>query len=244
MKINQEQLINVMAKLNPEGIWNFCKLFILNISVQLKSFWEYLKVIVKYHHYTKFFKADLALQLIYLFDNPFSISKRFLIRSGEKEVYAYGETPLTSLDLIAKECQIKPSDTVFELGCGRGRSCFWLNGVIGCKVVGIDYVPEFISRAQRIANKLEMTGVEFREANIVLVDFTGATVFYLYGTCLEEALIDQLIAKFLKMPSGTKVITVSYPLTDYSTDRRIEVMKRFPAKFTWGVGDVYLNMIK
>lgn len=244
MKINQEKMIHAMADFNVGKVWSFCKLFTLNLKVQIKNFWEYIKVIAKYHYFTKFFKADLALQLTYLFDNPFSISKRFLIRSEEKDIYAYGETPLTTLEIISKECQIKPTDTVYELGCGRGRTCFWLNGVIGCKVVGIDYVPEFIERASRIARRLKMEGLEFREENFLFSDFSGGTIFYLYGTCLEDAFIEKLVAKFLKLPSGTKIITVSYPLTDYSQDCRIEVMKRFPVTFTWGTGDVYLNIIK
>lgn len=244
MYINQEKMIQVMTKISPSSLAEFSKLFALNLSVRIKNFWEYLKVVAKYHHHFKFFKADLALQLTYLFDNPFSISKRFLIKAGESDIYAYGETPLTSLDLIAKECGISAKDTVFELGCGRGRTCLWLNGVIGCKTVGIDYVPEFIERAMRITKRLKMTGCSFRNENILDVDFKNGTVFYLYGTKLEDAFIKELSAKFAALPSGTKIITVSYPLTEYTEDRRIEVMKRFPIKYTWGTADVYFHMVK
>ncbi len=43
------------------------------------------------------------------------------------------------MDVIARECGIQKEDVVFELGCGRGRTCFWLNTFIGCKVVGIGF---------------------------------------------------------------------------------------------------------
>jgi SAM-dependent methyltransferase len=181
---------------------------------------------------------------MYLFDNPFSISKRFLRKRGESDIYAYGETPLTTLDTILQECQVTAKDTVFELGCGRGRTCFWIHQILGAKVIGIEYIPDFIERARRIQKKLKIEGVEFRLEDMLTSDFSGGTVFYLYGSCLDDATIKKLIAKFSKLPAGTKIITVSFSLNDYAPPGTFEVMKCFPAHFTWGLGDVYLQMKK
>jgi len=244
MPINSEKIVDTMAKISFADIAEFFKLFAINLAVRLKNFGEYLKVIAKYYSNGQFLKADLAVQLTYIFDNPFTISKKFLLKKGEREVYAYGETPLTTLDQIAKECRISSTDCVFELGCGRGRTCFWLNSLLGCKVIGIDYIPEFIERATRIARKLKLNGIEFREQNMIHADFSGGTIFFLYGTCLEDPFIRQLAKKLSKLPPGTKIITVSYPLTDYAEEGKFEVMKRFPAKFTWGQADVYLQIVK
>ncbi|MEK7339131.1 MAG: class I SAM-dependent methyltransferase, partial [Verrucomicrobiota bacterium] len=79
-----------------------------------------------------FQKCDLALKKMYRFRNPFTISKNFFKQKKQKEVDVYGEIPLTSLLLIAKECQIAPHDHVFELGCGRGRAAFFLRSVLLC----------------------------------------------------------------------------------------------------------------
>lgn len=229
---------------NRLTIKEFFSLLWLNIVVHIRNFVEFIKIVFKYYWNFSFFKADLSLILMYLFHNPFSISKRFLMKKGESDVYAYGETPLTTLDTIVKECKISPNDYVFELGCGRGRTCFWINSFVGCRVVGIEYIPDFVERANRIKNKLKIKGVEFRLEDMRDTDFTGATVCYLYGTCLDENTIEILINKFSKLPVGTKIITVSYPLTDYTNEPIFEIMKRFPGKFTWGETDIYLHVVK
>lgn len=216
----------------------------LNFTVQLRNLFDFFYDAFRYYSNYTFFKADFSLKLMYLFHNPFSISKRFLIAKGESDIYAYGETPLATLEKIAEECRIKKNDYVFELGCGRGRTCFWLNSFIGCKVIGIEMIPEFVERANLIRKKLKMDNVAFQCMDMCDADFQGATVCYLYGTCLDEATIHTLIQKFAKLPAGTKIITISYPLTDFTDDNNFEVMKCFTSSFPWGDTEVYLNVVK
>jgi hypothetical protein len=223
---------------------DFFELSWLNFVVLWRNFFEYVRVVLKYYPKFAFAKADFSMILMYFFNNPFSISKRFLMKRGEKEIYTYGETPLTTLDHIAKVCALKASDCVFELGAGRGRGCFWLRYFVGCEVVGIEYVPDFVERAELIRKKLDIQGVEFREADILQADLKGASVIYLYGTCYDQPFIEKLIQRLSQLPSGTKIITVSYPLSDYTPKPLFEVMKRFPAKYTWGTADVYFQIRK
>jgi SAM-dependent methyltransferase len=233
-----------MRKPTWAAIKEYGSLLWVNLTVQKSNLVEIVKVISKYYRNLSFAKLDFSLLMTYLFHNPFTISKRFLMHRGEQNVYAYGETPLTTLDSIVNTCRISDADTVFELGCGRGRTCFWLNCFIGCKVVGVEYIPDFVDRANRIKAQFHVDGVEFRNEDILDSDFSGATAFYIYGTCFEEDFIEKLIAKLSRLPAGTKIITVSYPLTHYTTKPLFEVMKRFPAEFTWGSADVYLQIRK
>lgn len=222
----------------------FSKLFFLNLWVLKTNFIEYVKVVARYYPNLTFMKVDLALLGHYCLKSPFKISKQFLQKRGEKDVYAYGETPLTTFEYIVKQCGITKADTLFELGSGRGRTCFWLNCFVGSKAVGIEFIPEFVDKANRVKKQFGLTEVEFRSQDMFDTDFSGATVVYLYGTCLEEDSIRKLIAKLEKLPIGTKIITVSYPLTDYTKKSLFEVMRAFPAKFTWGTADVYLHLRK
>lgn len=222
----------------------FFSLLWINFTFQLRSFWEYLKVIFSYYSNLTFLKADLSLRLMYLFHNPYTISKRFLKNKGEKEIYAYGETPLSTMEKIAAEAHISSEDVVYELGCGRGRTCFWLNSFLKCRVVGVEYVPEFVERANKIKHKLGFNNIEFRLGDMVDANFEGASVIYLYGTCLEDELIRRLNKHFAALPAGTKIVSVSYPLNDFADKPFCEVMKRFKAKFGWGETDVYLQIVK
>lgn len=241
MQIQQKAAMSTV-RMRFHSLIEFFQLFWINLMVQKRSFIEFLKVAYYYYRHLPYCKIDFSLLMIYLFNSPFAVSKKFLQSKGEKEVYAYGETPLTTLDKIAHECHLSFTDTVFELGCGRGRTCFWLKEFIQCKVVGIDFVPEFIERAELIKNRFQVVNVEFRLGDLFQADLREATVIYLYGTSLESDDIKKLIEKFKKLPSGTKIITVSYPLSDYTHEPIFEVMNRFEANFTWGSGDVYMQV--
>lgn len=229
---------------NKFDLKEFFALIWINLTVMLSNIVEFIKVAFRYYGNFPFLKADLSLRLMYLFHNPFSISKRFLRQRGEENIYAYGETPLTSLEIIAKEAEIGSHDCVYELGAGRGRGCFWLHSFTGCSVVGIEYNPAFVERAIRISKRLKIQGVEFRLADMREIEYKGATVCYLYGTCLNDADIKQLIEKFSHLPSGTRIITVSYSLADYTEASWFEIMKRFTVPFPWGQADVYLHVKK
>jgi SAM-dependent methyltransferase len=217
-------------------------LFPLQLKVKVGNAWEFIRVIYNYYPNLNFLKIDLSLLLSYLFTNPFRISKRFLLAKGEEDVYKYGETPLTTLDLIARTCAISSSDVVFELGCGRGRTCFWLNQFIGCSVVGIDYVPLFIEKGEKVKNRFHVQGVSFLLEDLFQADLKGATVVYLYGTCFSNSEIARLITLFKQLPKGTKLITVSYSLLEHQPKASFHLLKEFSAPFTWGKADVYLHL--
>ncbi|MBA3957069.1 MAG: class I SAM-dependent methyltransferase [Parachlamydiaceae bacterium] len=221
----------------------FFQLLGISFIVQLKNFVEFLRVAFRYYSNWNFCKIDLSLLLIYLFNSPYGISKKFLQKRGAKDIYAYGETPLSTCEEIAKKCQLSATDTLFELGCGRGRSSFWLNAFVKCNVVGIDYVPEFIARANDIKARFTVSGVTFRQEDFLATSLDGATAIYLYGTNLSDEDIVALVKRFEKLPAGTKIITISFPLTDYTSVPFLKVMKRFPVKFPWGETDAYLHMI-
>ncbi len=147
------------------------------------------------------------------------------------------------MDAISKECGITKDDVVYELGCGRGKTVFWLRCFLGCRVVGIEWIYPFVYKAELIQEYLGIEGVEFRFDNMLTADLEDATVVYLYGTCLEDEEIQKLIKNVSQLPAGTKIITVSYPLTAYDKEGRFTLDKAFSATFTWGEGSVYLQHI-
>ncbi|MBA2368642.1 MAG: class I SAM-dependent methyltransferase [Candidatus Protochlamydia sp.] len=213
----------------------------LNLKVKALSCLESIKVISKYYSNPAFFKIDLYLLSTYLFNSPFGLSKEFLLQKRELDIYTFGETSLTTMDLISKKCHISVRDVVYELGCGRGRTCFWLNHFIGCRVVGIDYVPAFIQRANQTKAKFNVEEVEFRLEDFIDSDFKEATFIYLYGTCYSASFLRRFIKKIEALPQKVKIITVSYPLTTYQSSPSFEVIKHFTAPFTWGTAEVYFQ---
>lgn len=231
-------------KVSWQRIKEVAELVWLNLKAQGADFVEYLRVLYRYYWRMSYVKVDAYLVASYLCYDPFGISKRFLMKRGDKDIYTYGETPLTTLETIAKECRLTKSDVVFEQGCGRGRTCFWLREFVGCRVVGVEQIPEFVTRANHVAAKFGIKGVEFRNEDMLQTDLTEATAIYLYGTCLEKTFIEKLIKKFEKLPAGTKIITISFALQEFAHKPVFEMMNRFPVKFNWGTTDAYLQIKK
>jgi len=146
-------------------------------------------------------------------------------KKGERDVYAYGETPFTTYERIVEECGIGPRDTWMEMGAGRGKGCFWLAHFTKCKVIGIEWIPSFVSIANAVKGLFRMKRVEFECKDIEKVDVSRATVIYLYG-----------IWPHLEIPKGVRVITISEPLQGF------EVIKRFWVRYPWGRTTAFLQV--
>ncbi len=215
-------------------------LILVNLRATLFRLFESLRIIFRYYRNLPFLLNDLLLAGHYLWRNPHQVSKSFMKRRGEENIYTYGETPLTTLDRIARKCRILSKDTVYEVGCGSGRTIFWLRYFVKCRAVGIDYQPTFIRRANRVKKWLCLDKTQFLLEDMLQADYRKATVLYLYGTCLEDGVIERLVERFQELKSGTKVISVSYPLTDYSDI--FTLAEQFQARFPWGKADVFLNI--
>lgn len=199
-------------------------------------FQEEKKVLQLFYSCDLFQKCDLALKKVYRFRNPFTISKIFFKKKEAKEVDVYGEIPLTSLLLIAKECKIAPHDHVFELGCGRGRAAFFLRNVLLCNVTAVDFIPFFVLNAQKIVERLNIERLTFICNDIQYIDLSHATCIYLYGTCLSDSVIKQLC---ISLPKKVKIITLSYPLRDYH--KEFKTLKQFAVPVPWGEIEVFLS---
>jgi SAM-dependent methyltransferase len=205
---------------------------------KIKQFIEEQKVKRRFYVDKRFQEKDRALLSIYSRKNPYLISKRFLKLKGFKDVHTYGETPLTSLEQIGLECGICSNDTVVELGCGIGRGVLFLAHRFGCSVLGIEWIPEFVAHAAKIAEDDE--NIIFSCEDMFESDLQEATVIYLYGTSLDDASIQKLIKKFKTLSMGTKIITVSYPLIDYESNE-FNLIKEFTVNYPWGKAQVYLQ---
>lgn len=173
----------------------------------------------------KFALIDLAFGLVALFLNPYRTCRKFNQKKREKNIYAYGETPLATYQRIAEQCQVGPQDTWIEMGSGRGKGCFWLTHFIGCKVVGIEWVPQFVYIARILKALFRMKNIRFEMKDMGKADISTATFIYLYGNWPK-----------LEIPNGSKVITVSEPLPD------LRVIKSFWVRYPWGRTAAFLQI--
>ncbi|HEX2579426.1 MAG TPA: class I SAM-dependent methyltransferase [Rhabdochlamydiaceae bacterium] len=201
-----------------------CQLLYLHFAVKVYE-WREQKRVGKLFYQDPLYKA--LDQALIRGPNPYR----------NKEAFPYGETPLCSLKKIADRCGLKSSDKVVDLGCGRGRGAFFLAQHYRCEVVGIDKVEPFIERAKRLAKECQKLKISFMCKDMREFDFRQTTFVFFYGTTFSDVFVEELKVALLRLPKGSKVVTVSYPLEG------LELIDQFSVSFNWGVGDVYLHTI-
>jgi arsenite methyltransferase len=99
-------------------------------------------------------------------------------------------TSVTELSLgcgsPVSEGDIRPGDTVLDLGSGGGVDCFLAAKRVGAlgHVIGIDMTPEMLERARASATRLNATNVEFRQGQIEAMPVTDGEVDVVISNCV------------------------------------------------------------
>lgn len=104
--------------------------------------------------------------------------------------------------------QIKPGDTVLDLGSGAGNDCFIARAETGekGKVIGLDFTPAMIHKARINAEKLGYNNVEFREGDIENMPVNDQSIDVIVSNCVlnlvpnKEKVFDEI--KRVLRPGG------------------------------------------
>ena len=181
------------------------------------------------------------LSLLYFADSPFAVIKREGARAPVSlQNLVYGETPCLTMQKILAELRPSSADRFVDLGSGRGLSVFFVRFYYGIPATGIEVVPTFVRRAQKVARMLRLNGVEFIRENLSWVteeQIGRGTIFYLAGTTFEDELLDKIAERLVMLPPGVRLITLS----EAFPSEQFRVVKMRPYFFSWGKTDVYYH---
>ncbi len=92
--------------------------------------------------------------------------------------------------------QIKPGDTVIDLGSGAGNDCFVARSLVGetGKVIGVDFTEAMIDKARSNAEKLGFNNVEFRFGDIEKMPVTANKADVIISNCVLNLVPDKVKA--------------------------------------------------
>jgi len=123
----------------------------------------------------------------------------------------YVASPIKVVDRMLELANIKPGETVYDLGCGDGRVLIAAVEKYNAKAIGVEIDPKIAAKARASIKKEGIEGqARVIRGDLLQVDLTGADVVVIY---LERELNKELrprLEKYLK--PGARVISHDYPV--------------------------------
>jgi SAM-dependent methyltransferase len=134
----------------------------------------------------------------------------------------YVPTTEEAVTAMLKLADVKPSDIVYDLGCGDGRIVIAAAKEYGAHGVGVDINPVRIAEAKENAKKAGVENlVRFEEDDLFDADIHEATVVTLF---LLNSVNEKLRPKLLKdLKPGTRVVSNTFGMGDWKPDKEINV---------------------
>ena len=135
----------------------------------------------------------------------------------------YVATPHEVVDRMLHEAKIRPTDVVYDLGCGDGRMVIAAAKKYGTRGVGVDLDPARIREARANAKAAGVDKlVTFKVGDMFETDLREANVLLLY---LLPELNRRLKPKlFAELPDGARVVSHDFDMgKEWPPDRSINL---------------------
>lgn len=132
-------------------------------------------------------------------------------------------TPPAVVDAMLKLADVKPTDVVYDLGCGDGIIVATAAQKYGARAVGIDIDPQRVQEATERARKMGVSDkVKIVQGDLFEADIKEASVVTLY---LLTSLNIKLMPKLQKeLKPGTRVVSQSFNMGEgWPPEKTIDV---------------------
>jgi SAM-dependent methyltransferase len=124
------------------------------------------------------------------------------------------------VNAMLQAANVGPNDYVIDLGSGDGKIPIAAAKKFGARALGVEYNPQMVQLARCYVRVEGLTDkVQIAQGDIFATDFSQATVLTLY---LLSDLNLKLRPTILNMKPGTRVVSNTFKMGDWSPDQFIE----------------------
>ncbi len=157
--------------------------------------------------------ANLAIGLAILSLPAFAQNPQYA-----NKLAPYVASPVHVVDRMLEMANIRPGETLYDLGSGDGRILIAAVQKYKVKAVGVEISPKLVARAETSIAKAGLEGqARVIQGDLLNVDFTGADVVTIYlATPLNEQLRPRL-EKYLK--PGARVVSHDYAIPGWKPSK-------------------------
>jgi predicted O-methyltransferase YrrM len=146
----------------------------------------------------------LALTAFFEMGSAFAQDSRY-----SNKLAPYVGTPVRVMDRMLDLANIKPGETVYDLGCGDGRIVIAAALRYKAKAVGVEISPKLASQATSAIDKAGLNGrARIIQGDLLEVDLTGADVVTIYLATQLNAQLRPRLEKYLH--AGARVVSHDY----------------------------------
>jgi protein-L-isoaspartate O-methyltransferase len=127
-------------------------------------------------------------------------------------------TPQPVVDKMLEAAEIKPGETLYDLGCGDGRILFTAAQKFRANAVGVELSAKLVKQATDSAAQLGLQKrIKVIQGNLLEVDLRGADVVTLYLLTTSNAQLKPNLQSQLK--PGARVVSHDYPIKGWKPQR-------------------------
>jgi cyclopropane fatty-acyl-phospholipid synthase-like methyltransferase len=135
-----------------------------------------------------------------------------------KKLAPYVASPTRVVDRMLELANIKPGETVYDLGCGDGRILIAAVEKFKARAVGVEIAPKVVAQARARIQK-EGIGGQARviEGDLLETDLSGADVVTIYLTTSFNEQLRPRLEKYLK--PGARVVSHDYAVPGWKPSK-------------------------
>ncbi len=131
--------------------------------------------------------------------------------------YPYEPTPYSVLERLAESGYINRESVLVDYGCGKGRVGFFLNHVLGCRAIGLEYNEEIFQQAEENQKNYGKQDVTFLCQNAEDFAVEKADCFYFFNPFSVEILksvMGRILESYYAIPRRMRLFFY-YPNDEY-----------------------------
>lgn len=134
----------------------------------------------------------------------------------------YVPSPQVVVERMLEAADLKPGETVYDLGCGDGRILFTAAGKFKAKAVGVEISPALVKQAGERAKSLGLQNrVRIIHGDLLRTDLSAADVVTLYLLTSSNEQLRPALEKQLR--PGARVVSHDFEVRGWKPSRTEKV---------------------
>lgn len=131
--------------------------------------------------------------------------------NSSQSLAPYVASPITVAKKMLEIADVKPDETVFDLGCGDGRILIIAAQEFGAKGIGIELNPNLVKESRAKIEELKLNNrIQIVQGDLMKTDLSQADVVTMYLTTGANEKIRPKLETELK--SGARVVTHDFSI--------------------------------